>query len=601
MSLLQLAPLTPIAEHIVNWVNELNPSVNPLIEEIIRQIRYPKNPKTADFQFNLKVLHKYGVHFTNEFVLSLIERITDDKLPFLTNIEHESGFLSFSMDQEEVTEYILTQVVDQGSKYGQKNLGKGKVILIEFSSPNIAKPFHIGHLRSTILGNFLQNLHKALGYNVTSINYLGDWGKQYGLMAVAYRLWGSKTELETDAISHLYQLYIKVNQESNSEIESAAQDFLQKMEQGDTEALKLWSYLKEQSMYAYQKIYKRLGIHFDIYSGESQTLSQNSYLYQKLDSHLYQILDSHLYQILDSHLYQILDKLKEKDLLTTDEKGQFVDLSAECLGHAVMLKSYGTTMYLTRDLGEALRRWENHKFEKSLYVVGMTQRHHFQQFNAIIEKLDLPFAKKCQHVEFGNVLGMSTRKGSAIFLEEILNEAQQKMLTTMSDSHIVQDRAWTADQLGISAIIIQDFHAKRLENYQFEWKRMTASKGTTGPYLQYAHARVSSIIRTVASEIQLNYHANLRSCLVETEAYLLVKEIGKYSEILEKCLETYEPVYLVSYLMDLAKAIAVAHLHLRVKGEKHELAEARLLLFWCAQTVLHSGLKLLGITPIDSM
>lgn len=347
-------------------------------------------------------------------------------------------------------------------------------MLIDYSSPNIAKPFHAGHLRSTILGNFLKNVHEACGYKTVGINYLGDWGKQYGLLAVGFELFGDQKELERDPIHHLYQVYVQVNAlaKEDETIDQKANVYFQKMEQGDPVVLKQWRQFRELSIESYKDIYKRLNIQFDFYSGESQT--------EKYIPQVYEILNQ----------YGLIEK--------TEDGASVVNLERYQLGKAVVQRADGTSLYMTRDLASlALRREKFGAVAKSIYVVGTEQEKYLKQLfkiSELIHEKDKTWPVDLEHANFGRVLGMSTRKGTVIFLEDILDTAKEVMLESIHKGNhieIGQSLEDVADTLGSSSVIIQDMTAKRVKNYEFSWDRMTASKGFTGVYLQYTHARMN--------------------------------------------------------------------------------------------------------------
>lgn len=575
----------------------LSADINP--DDLLDHVRLHLKPKEGDYQFNVNCLHKFkAVKKGKEAILARtwVDQWTFDDSSLITNISSDSGFLSFKLDRFKVIEAVIGDVIsnhegkgpDGENTYGESDLGNNKIVIVEYSSPNIAKPFHLGHLRSTIIGNFLKNLHEMMGYEVIGINYLGDWGKQYGLLALAWEKYGGAGDSEL-TIQRLFELYVKINKELKQQKEELktdrppldleAQEYFKKMENGDQTALDLWKKLRAFSIGVYKQTYARLGIEFDVFSGESQ----------------------------QGNLPEVVQILREKNLLVTDEKGTHVNLEKDDLGHAVILKSDGTTLYLTRDLAEVEKRLRKWHFDKCFYVVGTPQQHHFKQFFKLLEMMGSKAAGKCQHIGFGQVMGMKTRVGEVVFLSDILDAAKSKMLAVMKENEEklkeVKDPETTADQLGISAIIVQDLSAKREQNYKYDEDRMTSFQGETGPYLQYAHARLCSIFRKVDGLVRLTAKADL-SLLTEIEAYVLVKQIGQYPLILKKCLNSLEPVNLVEYLMELAKCISHAHKVLQVKSvaeDVPQLAEARLLLFWAALRTLRSGLKVLGLTPIHAM
>ncbi|KAF9939375.1 Arginyl-tRNA synthetase [Mortierella alpina] len=551
-------------------------------------------------------------------------------------------FLNFAVDEREYTRETIQDVVQAerakqeyitshqellspsqpGSTrrlaslgYGMDpTVGQGKVVAIDFSSPNIAKPFHGGHLRGTILGSFASRLLTGYGYQVVGINYLGDWGKQYGLMAVGFDRYGDRAQLKQDPIKHLYEVYVKINRDitENPSLDKMANQYFKQMEDNDPTVLSLWQEFRSLSINFYKIIYKRLGIEFDIYSGESESAK---------------------------FVPQAYDLLRRKGLLKEQDDGAWiVDLSEHGLGICTLRRADGTTLYLTRDVAACLERAERFQFDQHLYVIGDDQNLHMKRLFKIME---LAYAEEAQassqphwtralrHLSFGKVQGMSTRKGNAVFLEDILDTAQSTMLGKMKENESKfeavkesfkqqqrqQDGRWpekngqaldgvelVADQLGVSAVVIQDFQARSSKGYEFSWKRMTESTGNTGIYLQYAHARLCGIEDKFGTRLNTNANTDL---LTEPEAFELANMVSMYPEITRSTLQTFEPSMIVNYLFGLSHAISSANQILQVKTAaemgQQDLAEARMLLLWAARVTLGNGMKVLGLEPLERM
>jgi len=498
----------------------------------------------------------------------------------LTASVNTSGpYINFKMNTTELARRVCAAIMRDGQDYGKNKNGAGKNIIVEYSSPNIAKPFHAGHLRSTVLGNFLCQIHKANGYNVIGINWLGDWGVQFGKLAVGFEKWGDEEKLKAEPLRHLYEVYVKVNKacDEDAELNKKAHEFFKRMELGDKEALAVWNRFRDLSIADLNKTFARLNIKFDVISGESQ-MNQ---------------------EIAD----EAMKILREKGLLVEDAGAQIVPLKEHGLTNAILKKSDDTTLYLTRDLAAAIERYRQFKFDKMFYVVSAQQSLHFQQLFKTLELMGFEWAKNCVHIPFGMVKGMSTRKGTAVFLDDILGEAQQTMLTTMSANaskleELDADPKAVADIIGVSAVVAQDFSARRIKDYEFEWARMTSFEGHTGPYLEYAHARLCSVERKCG--FPLNPDADL-SLVTEPEAAALLLEIARFPEVVKAALESLEPVTILTYLFDLSHAISVAHSVLWVKDRERPLAEARLLVYHAARVTLGNGLRLLGLTPLERM
>ena len=488
-------------------------------------------------------------------------------------------YLNFKLNTVALARRVCAAIEREGEDFGKNKSGAGKNIIVEYSSPNIAKPFHAGHLRSTVLGNFLCNIHKANGYNVIGINWLGDWGVQFGKLAVGFEKWGDEEKLKKEPVRHLYEVYVKVNKacDEDAELNKRAHEFFKRMETGDKDALAVWSRFREMSIADMNKTFARLNIKFDVISGESQ-MNQ---------------------AIAD----EAMATLREKGLLVEDAGALIVPLKQYGLTNAILKKSDDTTLYLTRDLAAAIERYRAYHFDKMFYVVSAQQSLHFQQLFKTLELMGYTWAKQCVHIPFGMVKGMSTRKGTAVFLDDILGEAQQTMLANMSANaakleELDADPKEVADVIGVSAVVAQDFSARRIKDYDFEWARMTSFEGRTGPYLEYAHARLCSVERKCGFE--LNPAADL-SLITEPEAALLLMEIARFPEVVKSALDSLEPVNILTYLFDLSHAISVAHNVLWVKNRERPLAEARLLVYHAARVTLGNGLRLLGLTPLERM
>jgi len=475
---------------------------------------------------------------------------------------------------------VLSEVMSKQKQYGCSSFGRGKTVIVEFSSPNIAKIFHAGHLRSTILGNFLQNVYRATGHNVISYNYLGDWGKQYGMLAVGFQKYGSREELNKSAIRHLFDIYVKISKESETEgstVNDEARAYFTRMEAGDKDALALWSEFRELSIVEYKKTYARLGVSFDIFSGESQV---------------------------SSGMEKAFALMQQKNLVHVSQGATLVDLEShkKGLGKCLIKKTDGSSLYITRDVAAAKERYDKHHFDEMIYVVGTAQSLHFKQLFKLLELMGYEWAGNCQHVDFGMVNNMSTRKGNVVFLDDILNEAKEAMLQQMQENPgkfaEITDPERVADIIGMSAVVIQDLTAKRIKNYDFNMDRMTQSEGETGPYLQYSHARVCSISRKAG--VAINPQADL-SLLTEPQAYAVALQLSKFPQALERSLRGCEPVGFVGYLFDLARAINHAFVHLKVKDAEQHVAEARMLMFESARVALNNGMKLLGLVPVERM
>ncbi|CEP07013.1 hypothetical protein [Parasitella parasitica] len=496
---------------------------------------------------------------------------------YITEVSAAGPFLNFRISKTALIESTLKQVSSKNEEYGYNTLGKGKTVIVEFSSPNIAKPFHAGHLRSTIIGAFIRNVYKANGWKTISMNYLGDWGKQYGLLAVGFTKYGSEKELTNDPIKHLYDVYVKINQDAaeDESIHDQARSYFRKMEDGDENALALWRRFRDLSIDKYKQIYGRLNIEFDVYSGESQV---------------------------GESMAKAMKLLHDCKLLVQSDGALIIDMEKYKLGKTVVQKKDGTTLYLTRDIGAAMERYEKFKFDKMIYVVASQQNLHLQQLFKTLEMLNLEFASKLEHVNFGMVLGMSTRKGTVVFLEDILEEAKETMHEVMRKNEKkyaeIAEPEQVADEIGISAVKIQDNSARRIKDYNFDMSRMCSFEGDTGPYIQYAHARLASVERK--SGLAINHEADL-SLLTEPQAIDVVRTVAQYPDLVKSLLSAYEPCNVVTYAFKLSHDISACFENLWVKGADPAVAEARLLMYWAARTTLGNAMRMLGLRPLTRM
>ncbi|KAF3936348.1 hypothetical protein ABW19_dt0210535 [Dactylella cylindrospora] len=502
-------------------------------------------------------------------------------------------FIQFFFEPTVLAQLTIPSILSKGTKFGANHSGAGKTALIEFSSVNIAKPFHAGHLRSTIIGAFLSNLYEFCDWNVIKMNYLGDWGKQFGLLAVEYEASGSEEKLNEDPIQHLFELYVKANTKAKAEEEKVkagealegesmndkARAYFKKMEDGEPNALALWKRFRDLSIVKCEKVYARLNIKFDIYSGESQV---------------------------DPNTMAMASKIMEEKGISVDSEGaKIVDFPShgyKKLGKAIIQKKDGTTLYLTRDIGAAIERYDKYKFDKMIYVVSSQQDLHLEQLFTILRLMGMDFVEKCIHINFGLVAGMKTRSGEVVFLDSILDEVAEAMHEVMKKNQDkyqqVENPEEVADTVGKSAIMIQDMTGKRINNYPFDIKRMTSFEGDTGPYLQYAHARLCSILRKANIPMPLIHTADL-SLITEPQAVLLLRTLAQFPDVITNTLKTMEPTTIVNYLFKMTQLLSSSYEVVKVVGSEENVARARMALFESARTVLSNAMRLLGLTPVE--
>uniref|UniRef100_A0A803YNT1 Probable arginine--tRNA ligase, mitochondrial n=1 Tax=Meleagris gallopavo TaxID=9103 RepID=A0A803YNT1_MELGA len=491
----------------------------------------------ADFQFSIASIEEgsssdYIAQDLQLRAQKLAEKLKCDAV--VSEISTGPGTVNFTINRELLAKTVLQQVLKDGTRYGTKSelfstVPKQKAV-VEFSSPNIAKKFHIGHLRSTIIGNFIANLKVALGHEVTRINYLGDWGMQFGLLGVGFQRFGDKEKLKSSPLQHLFEVYVQINKAAADEnTKKLAKDFFKKLEEHDEQALSLWKEFRDFSIKEYTRIYKRLGVHFDEYSGES--------FYQEKSQ-------------------EVLKMLEDKGLLQKTTKGTgVVDLSEkkDLSSLSTVIRSDGTSLYITRDLAAAIDRMNKYNWDTMIYVTDRNQSSHFQHLFQILKLMGYDWVGRCQHVSFGLVQGMKTRKGEVVFLEDVLDEVRSRMLENMASAKTtkeVEDPVETAEKVGLAALIIQDFRGLLSSDYQFSWDRALQSRGDTGVFLQYTHARLHSLERMHGNEPVTDVNV---ACLQEPDAISILQHLLRYDEVLYRSSQDLQPKHIVSYLLTLSQ------------------------------------------------
>nr|XP_046229057.1 probable arginine--tRNA ligase, mitochondrial [Scatophagus argus] len=545
-----------------------------------------KKQQNPDFKLSISTLRINGILPSSSDIQvqteDLAAQLKQDSV--VEDISAGSGVINFKVNRKLLVQKMLeTFGKGEDEKFGLNselfNTLKRGTTLIEYSSPNIAKKFHAGHLRSTIIGNFIANLKQSLGNNVIRMNYLGDWGMQFGLLGVGFGQFGCQEQLKQNPLQHLFEVYVRVNKEAehNEDMKQAARDFFRQLERRDSDAVSLWQQFREITVDEYQHIYKRLGVHFDVYSGESFHQDQAQ---------------------------DVVRQLQSQGLLKTSEKGTAVvdlspagDMSSVC----TVLRSDGTSLYITRDVAAAIDRTEKYNFDEMIYVTDKSQASHFSQLFQILLAMGHSWADRCRHVPFGLVRGMKTRSGEVVFLEDILDEARTRMLHNMSQSKTtkeVDNPEDTAEKVGIGALIIQDFKSPLQSDYTFDWDRMLQAQGDTGVFLQYTHARLRSLIKTNEGVAASVFDASL---LLDQMSVTVLQHLLRYDEVLYQSAQDLQPKHLVNFLLKLSHLIAAAHRQLPVKGSCQDVAQARLRLFSGASAVLANGMRILGITPVDRM
>lgn len=512
--------------------------------------------------------------------------------PCIEKASAAGPYLNIRVKAEMLAREVLSgivQAVASGRPYASTTEGAGKTVVIEYSSPNIAKPFGIGHLRSTVIGNALARLYSVAGWRVVRLNYLGDWGTQFGLLLVACRRWSLSEDAlknspsEEEAVKHLVELYQRANAEAKADpnfAESARAAF-KALESGDSESRRLWECFRNLSLEAFQKIYNKLGVSFDSFDGEAST---------------------------QPSIPKAIEELRRRNLLKESQGAQVVELGlGEGVPPAMILKSDGATTYLARDLAAVLDRWDKYRFDRCIYVVGRDQELHFKQLFRVLELMGLDWAGRCIHVPFGMIRfggeKMRTRAGTSILLEDVFARAFEEVgrivQTRKKDADLDDTAQRQADEaVALGAMIFADLSRRRIKDFDFDWKTAFSLDGDSGPYLQYAHARSAGILRKAARTPPHDVQFGLLASPAERE---LIGALGRYPDAVLRAREANEPSILATALLEVAGALNKFYNTCRVLGEPRAVEDARLLLVWAAKTVLAEGLDLLGIKAPEAI
>lgn len=544
------------------------------IDKIFNLLEKPKTAEHGDVAFPTFMLAKAYKKAPQEIAADLGGKISS---PIIKKTKIVGPYLNFFLDKKAVSAAVLTDVLKQGDHYGDLSIGENRNVPIDMSSPNIAKPISMGHLRSTVIGNALANIYKKVGYQPIKINHLGDWGTQFGKLIVAYKMWGNADAIDAEPIVELLRLYVKFHAvaEEQPELNEDARVWFKKLEDGNEEAVSLWEWFREESLKEFNHIYDILDIQFDAISGEA-------FYNDKMD--------------------EIVELLEEKNLLKINQKASIVDLDKYNLNPALIKKSDGATLYITRDLAAAFYRKRNYDFAQSLYIVGNEQSNHFNQLNAVLKEMDLSWADDMQHIAFGLITQggkkLSTRQGKIVLLEEVLNEAVDLARKQIAEKNPdLPNKDEVANQVGIGSVIFHDLKNDRLNNFDFVLEEVVRFEGETGPYVQYTRARAMSILRKAG-----NPDINIGDVYALNDAYSweIVKLLQEYPTIVQKAYEKREPSVIAKHSLQLAQAFNRYYANSKVLTEDAE-KPARLALVQSVATILKEDLRLLGVKSPDQM
>lgn len=553
----------------------VNTGVDLPSETIDELIEVPPNEEMGDFAFPCfqlaKVMKKNPAIIAEE----LASQMKTDSM--IENIEIKGAYINFFLSKTAYFKTVFNEIKNKDN-FGSRNSGEGKNMLVEFSSTNIAKPFHIGHIRSTVIGNAIYNILKYENYNTMSINYLGDYGTQFGMMISAYRKWGDKEAINREPIKELLNLYVRYNAEAaeNEELMEEARYWFDQLEQKNPEAVELWQWFKEISLEEFKRTYKLLGINFDSYDGEA---------------------------FHSQFMGEAVKELEDKNLLVESEGAMIVDLENVNLPPVLVKKSNGSSTYLTRDIATAIYRKREYNFDKNIYVVASQQNLHFQQLKAILKKMNYSWSDDCIHVSFGMISmkdgAMKTREGKVIFLEDVLNKAIEKTLAIINDRNPdLENKEQVARDVGVGAVIFQDLFNNRVKDYEFDWDQVLNFDGETGPYVQYTHARSNSILEK--SPVDKNAVVN-EALLIENEEVQLAKLLYDFPKIIEDSIEKFEPSFVTRYAVSLASAFNKFYNACPILSAEEDLKNARLYLTYAVNTVLRISLNLIGLNAPEKM
>lgn len=550
--------------------------------DIREMIEIPPDSSMGDFAFPCFRLAKTMRKAPQMIAADLAEKLAGNEA--FSKVENVNAYVNFFMNKAEVAGAAVDAVIKAGAAYGGSDQGNGKTVCIDYSSPNIAKPFHIGHIRSTVIGNSLYKIFDSLGYNVVRINHLGDYGTQFGKMIVAYRKWGSKEEVEAEPIKSLLKYYVKFHEEAEKDpaLEDEARHTFTLLENGAEEETALWQWFRDESLKEFNYVYDLLGITFDSYAGES-------FYSDKMD--------------------RVVDILESKGLLKDSDGTQIVDLSEYNMTPALIKKKDGSTLYITRDLAAVLYRKETYDFDKCIYVVASQQNLHFQQLFKIVSLMGFDWADKCVHVPFGMVSledgTMSTRKGKVVFLLDVLTKAIEKTKEVIAEKNVAEeDIDQTAKDVGIGAVMFQELSNNRIKDYVFSWDKVLNFEGETGPYVQYTHARACSVLRNAgaSAEAVLNGTAKPDMKYITGEAaYELVKAIASFPEVVQDAAAKYEPSVVTRHIIDVAQFFNKFYHDEHILVDNEEEKQAKLALVYAAKQTIANGLALLGIAAPERM
>ena len=556
-----------IASELAKVIDSLDQSA---ISNLLEQ---PKSSDLGDIAFPAFSLAKVERKAPQAIAADIAEKIDPSHFE---KVVATGPYVNFFLNKAKISDQVIKEVIKEGADYGQQNEGQGENITIDLSSPNIAKPFSVGHLRSTVIGDALSNIFRKMGYNTIKINHLGDWGKQFGLLMVAYKKWGNKEAVEANPIDELLQLYVRINAEIENDpaLDDEGRLWFKKLEDGDPEATELWQWFRDESLVEFNRIYELLGVEFDSLNGEA-------FYNDKMD--------------------EAVKILEDKGLLKESKGASIVDLDDVNLPPAMIKKSDGATLYITRDIATAMYRARTYNFVKNVYVVGQEQSNHFRQLKAVLKKMGFDWSDDMIHVDFGlvtkNRQKLSTRKGNIILLEPTLQEAISRAKAQIEEKNPnLENKEAVAHAVGVGAVKFYDLKTDRRNGYDFDLEAMVSFEGETGPYVQYAYARIQSILRKADFKPSLDANYNLN----DAESWEIIKLIQDFARVVKRAADNFEPSLIAKYAISLAQAFNKYYAHTRILDESPE-RDSRLALSYTTAVVLKEALRMLGVEAPEKM
>ena len=536
-------------------------------------LEQPKSSDLGDIAFPAFSLAKVERKAPQAIAADIAEKIDTSHFE---KVVATGPYVNFFLNKAKISDQVIKEVIKEGADYGQQNEGNGGNITIDLSSPNIAKPFSVGHLRSTVIGDALSNIFRKMGYNTIKINHLGDWGKQFGLLMVAYKKWGNKEAVEANPIDELLQLYVRINSEIENDpaLDEEGRLWFKKLEDGDPEATELWQWFRDESLVEFNRIYELLGVEFDSLNGEA-------FYNDKMD--------------------EAVKILEDKGLLKESKGASIVDLDDVNLPPAMIKKSDGATLYITRDIATAMYRARTYNFVKNVYVVGQEQSNHFRQLKAVLKKMGFDWSDDMIHVDFGlvtkNRQKLSTRKGNIILLEPTLQEAISRAKAQIEEKNPnLENKEAVAHAVGVGAVKFYDLKTDRRNGYDFDLEAMVSFEGETGPYVQYAYARIQSILRKADFKPSLDANYNLN----DAESWEIIKLLQDFARVVKRAADNFEPSLIAKYAISLAQAFNKYYAHTRILDESPE-RDSRLALSYTTAVVLKEALRMLGVEAPEKM